>query len=407
MTDASFGTVTIGRLVLREDFIASTGNEAGGKRTLSLSGQESSPPLTAAVLKQRREDINSLGACLVPVYFTNKSDLNGYYWVDSSSADITNWTGEVIRFDWKITLEFVGPENAVDIESRLTGISRLNDFGFSGNRWHAPSIGHYAYSTGSTLPTGVLTRTGEEGAMTVYTTVPADVDPRWGCDVVDYMTGSSRVKESSLVRTGVNITLGAATWELNNALVKVTPLTSSGVFRVSSYRAGSWRDKDWNFSVGGTTGAESVGTFDACTVLRNDPEMVTLRLVKNRTPSGRVTVDLSLRRGSRFVEVYAQSDISTTMSVWLQTLETTTDNSVIGYITATADDAGGNKFSAGSARTFTVHANGGVTKTATVVLDAFLGAQVAGSSAVSGDQSVDLRNQYLRTMAEETNGVRR
>ena len=141
-------------------------------------------------------------------------------------------------------------------------------------------------------------------------------------------------------------------------------------------------------------------------MLRNDYEAAVVRLMKARAP-GRSTLDLTLRRGARAVEGYLQTDVSATLSASLATLENTTSFASAGYVVATSNDAAGNKYTAGSARNFTVHASGGVTKAAATALDFYLGAVVNGSSAASGDTAIDLRNQYVASLPERVYGVRR
>ena len=107
------------------------------------------------------------------------------------------------------------------------------------------------------------------------------------------------------------------------------------------------------------------------------------------------------------MEGYLQSGAASTLAVYLRTSETNTSAAASGYVVATNNDADGNRFAAGSARTFTAHANGGVSKASTATLDFWLGVVAAGGSAVSGDGATDLRNQYIGALAEATYVVRR
>jgi hypothetical protein len=202
---------------------------------------------------------------------------------------------------------------------------------------------------------------------------------------------------------GVDVPLAAAGWALSNGLVNVTPGVS-GTLDVQAYTASAWHSKEWNVSVAGS--ASSITSWDGATLLRNDPEMCILRLVKGMSP-GRATLDLTLRRGSRFVEGYLQTGTAATLAAYRQTLETNTSFAASGYVTATGDDADGNRFTVGSARSFTAHANGGVLKAATTSMDFWIGVAAGGGSAVSGDAATDLRNQYVSCMPEAVYGVRR
>lgn len=402
MTD--YGLVNVGRLALREAIRAFDDkvNATTRARTATISGQESLPPLTAAQLAALQDDIPALMDSFVPVTFTNKSDRNGYYLVRDAGAKLLSWTGELVTCDWDLALERQGTDTEVDIESRLSGsATRNNSFAATGDRWHAPPIGHYAYYTGSTQPSTVV-RTGADGAMTVYRGVPVTVNPRWGCPVGSYLTGRCRYLDpNGIERAGTNTSTAASGWEVNNALVRVRPLTASGVLQVSAYTGGAWQTKNWDIQSGGV----SIGVFDSATVLQNEPEAVVVRLLRSQS-SGRYVVDVTLRRGSRFAELYVQASYSATLKVVRGTTEAGT--AATGYVRATANDAAGNRYIVGSTLTHTADTtNGGLSLAATTTLDAFIGVLAAGSGAVAGDQAADLYAQYLGAPSELVQAVRR
>lgn|SRR5574341_129641 len=407
---ANWGTITFGRMTLREaDVVGSDIHASSGLRSLTITGEESNPPLTAAQVKQRQEDLMGMKDMLIPVIFTVKTDHNGYYLVEDVTSDLTNWNVDGVtntgqKFSWSVRLTRIGPDNAVDLESRLTGTARVNNFGLSAEKWHAPSIGHYGYYTGTTQPSS-MTRTSEDGAITVYRTVPADINPRWGSAVSTYMSGRVRVKLGGVERSGVNVATAASGWSLNNALVNVTPGTS-GTLSVDAYDGSSYDAKEWNTSIGASASSPTT-TWEAVTILRNDPEQCTIRLLDSQSP-GRSILDLTLRRGSRFVEGYLQTDRSTTLGVWLQNAEAGTAPASGGHVVATSNDAQGHKFIVGSAKTFTANTvGGGLFKDSTTTMDFFIGAVVNGTSAASGDVATVLTSQYIGAMAENTMGVKR
>jgi hypothetical protein len=399
-----WGTVTIGRISLRETFsVAETG---GATPTLALEGQEASPDLSREELYQVHENLLALDNNTVyPVTFEDKPERNGYYTVNSNTAEVTEYRSDLVLCDWKLTLNRLGSENDIDLQSRLTGAARVNDFSLSGETTHAPAAEHYGYYTRATSPSS-MTRTGLDGSLTVYRNVPAGVSPRWGATAAEALTGRVRLVSSGIVPTGAELegcrhVMGPTAWTLSNGLVNLSPSVSAGVLDVASYSSGSYHSKLWVVTVGGVA-----PVWDAATVLRNDLEMVTVRLTASRTP-GRVTLDLILRRGSRLVEGRVQSGSSTTLGVALVTPESNVNTSASGYLTATSNDADGNRFVCGSARTFTGSTNGSMTKASSNDWSFFLGAVIGGGSAVSGDTALDLRNQYIGFMAEETHGVQR
>jgi hypothetical protein len=370
MADFDWGDIRLSRLTLRETFAAA---ESGGDpRTLALEGQESWPPRARADVVAVHDSINALGVGVpVAVTFTDKPERNGYYQVKDASSTWTEYRGEMATATWKIGLERLGSAGEIDLQSRLTGTVRDNDFSLLGERWHAPPIGHYAYYTGASNPTS-MTRTGADGTITIYRSVPADTSPRWGCDPSDYLAGRVRINDTAAASAyevdGTDRPLPAADWALSNGLVNVTPSASAGVLDVQAYTDGAWHSKYWNIALGGST----VAAWDAASILRNDPEQCILRLTASRNP-GRATLDLTLRRGSRFVEGYLQSGTSTTLAVYLQAAETNTSFAASGYVAATGSDPDGNQFAAGSAHTFTAHTDGGLSLADATALDFWIG----------------------------------
>ena len=402
-------TTKIGRLSLRETFEL-TANIAAGtdRRTLGLVGQESYPPLTSlTALRVRQEDILGLQNRLVPIVFQNFDDHSGWYQISDVNTSAINYQGEVASFSWSLQAERIGPENAVDLESRLTGVARINAHGLSGERWHAPPAGSYAYYTGTTQPSGSVARNASDGmAISAWRSVPASTNPRWAVALGNYGNGRARVKVDGTERVATNITVGASGWELNNGLISASMagVSASATLNVANWDGTVWDSTAWNINVGASSGI-GFTSFDAATVLRNDYEVCTVRLVKDRNP-GRTLLDLTLRRGSRFVEGYLQNDASNLLAVYLKTAQTSTATASTGFVVATSNDANGNKVLVGSAGSFAgLTAQGGLSKASSTKLDFYVGAVVGGSAAASGDAATVLNSHYLTSMSEVTLGA--
>jgi hypothetical protein len=418
-----FGSITLGRLSLVElpTMVASPAaaaptSTAPTGHTLALSGQESLPDFagsTAAQLSARQADLLGMGSAssFIPVVFSDKAELNGYYIVSDSSADLQNWEGESVTLTWKADLNRIGTDLEVDIESRMTGTTRNNMFAITGVRWHSPSIGHYAYFSAQGNTPTVVTRIGLDGAHVVYLNLPTaqSTIPRWGCAVGNYLGGRVKFLDgNSIERSGVLFSPATpANWALSNGLINITPLSSGGVLNVASYTSGSgaYQAKTWDLRFAGTT----LGVPLGISLLRNEPEMVVARLLWSTASLVRVTGDLTLRRGARHVELYLQSQIAGQFKVVRGTTENGTTGGSGAYITATSNDAAGNKYILGSALTTTADTtNGGLSSSASVLaMDAFIGAVVGGTGAVTGDTATDLYNQYIATPSELVQGIRR
>lgn len=411
----AFGTIQLGRLTLTEipsqavaPSAAAPSSTAPTGRTLQILGEESTPAysqLSLPLLQARQSDILALTGSFLPVVFTDKTDLNGYYQVVDASVSQINYNGEVSTVDWTIDLLRLGADTEVDVESRLTGGTRVNSFSATGVRWHAPAVGAYAYFAGPGSAPSVVTRAGADGSMPVYFSLPSPCIPRWGCAVGNYLAGRVRFIDANQVeRSGIQLQTTAAGWSVHNALVRVSPLTSgTGVLSIDAYTGGAWRTKAWDLLYAGS----SLGQPLTVSLLRNEPEIVVIRLLWG-TSGGRVTADLTLRRGSRFVEFYLQAQTSGTFKVARGSAEAGSNGGGGEYVAATANDSAGNRYIVGSAKTNSQDlANGGISLAATTAMDAFVGVIAGGSGAVSGDAGADLYGQYLGAPAELVQAVRR
>lgn len=412
----NFGTIQVGRVQLIE-LPANSGNGAAAApgqsvpsgRTLQLTGQESFPAysvLSIPAAQARCADIQGMTGAFVPVTFTDKTDLNGYYTVTDSQANMTNWNQETVTVDWTIDLQRIGVDTEIDIESRLTGGTRVNSFSATGVRWHAPAIGAYGYYSASGNTPTIVTRTGSEGAMPVYLNLPTPCIPRWGCPVGSYLTGRARfIDANQIERAGTQVQTTAAGWTLHNGLVRVSPLTvGTGVLSIDAYTGGAWQTKNWDLQ----WAFVSLGQPTTVSLLRNEPEIVVLRLLWSLATPQRITADLTLRRGSRFVEFYIQSQVAGSIKLMRGTAEAGVSGGGGEYVSASANDAAGNRYIVGSAKTSSQDlTQGGIYVSSATAMDAFVGVIAGGSGAVSGDQGADLYNQYVAAPAELVQGVRR
>lgn len=391
-----FGVINLGRFPLVEfptrpasDASSAPSTTSPSGRTLKLTGQESVPSATeintsSNMLEAWRSDMAGMVGSFVPVTFTDKIGLNGYYTVTDSTADLQNWENEQQTLSWAIGLNRVGTDFEVDIESRLTGTTRTNMFSLTGVRWHSPSIGHYAYFSAIGNTPSVVNRVGSDGTHVVYLGLPAaqTTIPRWGCAVTSYLNGRCSFTDANgIERSGILFDPGSPTgWTLANGLVQVTTSPSSGVLSVSywggapsSVGVAAFSAKLWDLQFNGV----SLGNVPlSVSLLRNEPEMIVLRMVFAYQTITRITCDLTLRRGARHVEVFLQSQVSGQFKVVRPTAEIATSAS--GYIYAATDDSGGAVYIVGSALSVTNDlANGGISSSASVLyMDALIGTSV-------------------------------
>lgn len=417
------GSVRLGRLTLLEGFSLSEGSD----RELKLTVQASPSTMSAPQVERRQQDLLSLDRQLIPVVFTDRPSLSGFYQVLSVDLSQESYAGFTVATA-SVTLARVGNSNTVDIESRLAGArSRTNDFSVVGDIWHAAPIGHSGYHT-EWAAQNAVNRVGEDGTITVYRGIRFGANPRWsatpevfGRGRVRYLDEFGEERSGSALPFDVEVSGGlfpavdlfpgadvfpdagdsTAAFTLSNGLVKVELGSVGAALKVSTYSGGAWHAKDWDVRVNGG----SIAPLSGVDILHNTYDTVAVRLYKGFAP-GRSTIDMTLRRGSRFVEIYARAFAPTILQVIGVADEAATIGA--GFVSATSNDAAGNRFIVGSARSFVGNIlHGGVMVGAAASLDAFIGTVVGGASAVPGDRATELHAQYIGSLVERQIGVRR
>jgi hypothetical protein len=392
-----WGTVTIGGVAFREELLAE-----GDSSSLHIGGQEAHPPKTRLQVEAAHHNIKALADLVVPVVFTDKSTLTGFYLVTSSSSALFRWAnGRVQHARWEAQLERIGSADDVEIESRVPLVARPDELPGTQTAvfWHAPPVGVTSYLTGPTSPTSWVDRDTADGIIRVWLGLPID-SPRWTVRAGDYLAGSARIVLDSIRRAGT-FTPPGEDWELSNGLVRVTP-GASGRIAVSCWDAGEWRSaNEWAISVGGTV----VTTTPELTILRNDPEEARIRLTYPGTP-GRLTVDLRLRRGARFVTGVLKRH-STSLLAVVRNGTTAGDGSYAAFtggIRAAATDADGNRWVLGTSRVSEIAHGAGDTA---LSLDFYIGHELNAAAPAAGDAAADLFAQYLGSTGERIRVVRR
>jgi hypothetical protein len=389
----AYPTIQIGRLPVKElpqnpavETVAQ-GSQQPPQRLLRIVGQECYPVVTQAALGAMHDDVQGLatGNYLVPVTFGDKSDRNGFYRVYAAQNTEQDWSGEGVGDGWQIDLERVGSELELDFESRLTGPAIVaNDFTWNASEsLFSPPAGSYAMAPGAAASTSRPCSDGPDQPF--YTALGTPNNVRWGCSVANYGNGRARfIDDQGVERSGINFSPANLTsWTMTNGIVQVTPGNSGNTIMVNVWTNGAWAAKHWDLTVANlaSTTINMMG-WSSVSVLRNDYEAVIVRLVRDYG-SGRVTADLTLRRGSRFVEVYMSSPDAGGSVTWKAVRHFAEPGTLGGLgnasLTATSEDSAGNQYTVGSAHTFTADtANGGISATA-AVFDCYIGSVVSTS----------------------------
>jgi hypothetical protein len=145
----TWGTIEVGLLAFRETIAA-----AESQGTLTITGQESTPPQTAATVHAAHLNVLGLLGATVAVVPSDKAELAGYYVVTAAQSDLLNHgNGSVLIADWQLGLARLGTERDVELESRLPTLARATQLaGITPSLLARPAGGFGDYYTGATVP---------------------------------------------------------------------------------------------------------------------------------------------------------------------------------------------------------------------------------------------------------------
>lgn len=393
-------TVTVGTLALHERSGGARWRSNTRRKTLRLTGQESSPGLDGAnvtAVSWRMQLFEGLldSDAPIPVTFDEKVGLDGFYLpvgVDVTPTSVADQS--MLAVDWTIDLEPV--HNSTQFQTRTTGIARG---GFTGEPWHAVPAEAVGYDTGSTVP-GSITREGQRGDATVYRDIPAGVSPRWFCSPSDFLNIAPRIDAFSFPAVGrVIAQTGALGFTLDNGITRC--IVPAGV----TFQLGTWGGTAFEGSEDFTVkiGATSLGNADRHHVLRSTPDEIVMRLFYDDAP-GRHEVDIAMRAGSRYVTVVVKTHTAADLKI-----ESGTGGGVAfasnQAARANANNADGHRWAMGTAESINVPAATGITKASATSFAAWVGILHDGGAAQAGDAGIDLHDQYIEQPAVETRAV--
>ncbi len=385
------------------------GQESG--RTLQIVGEIA--PADADEAKSIRNELWRMSEnrdLVVPLAYTQDSSLDGLYRLLSADVSIemvslSGW------YPFRASLKPYGAAGRAAVESRIIGGLRANDHSITAGTsepYHAVPSTAIAYDPGATIPTR-MTRTFDGVTMHVYRDVDNTVSPIWSIPPANFYDGAARAEVGTTLRvlSGLDSENLPTAWLMSNDGVRVKLTTSipTGMLSVEHYDGSQWETaKIWKVVAAGST----VNTWHALSILRNDAAAVSIRLTHNRASGGAITLDLTLRRGSRFLEGRISNPAASSSFEVSRGDTTEAATAITGGARATATDGDGNRYVVGSTKTVTLAATGGIHRgTSSTTWDFFIGSEIGATGAASGDAAADLINQYHGYITETLNPVRR
>jgi len=388
-------TVSFGRV----GFAAPTLNDPtsmtlDGEDVTFTGVQRSTSAAQAVVLRDQIRGLNdNVDEPVVPVFFSDAAldSYEGLYRIVSASAsvaagDVSSW---VVRWTIRATRSqsyqqpFVESRCVFPVITNSHGITTATALCTVGTPGAA--VTEVSYSDGTI---SLFTfYTSEDGSVMVADAVPGSWTGdtgvfRWATSLPTWYYGGSRIKVNGDIVVGRQCVDTPTSWSIENGLVKVAASSSAGFFDVSHYD-GSQYDTAKTFVLDERTAASIPATgFHHVSVLRNGPEACTLRLGVQNNGGYAVNCDVTIRRGSRWVELVVTSG-PLKWGIRRGTAEAAT--SITGGIRATSNDASGNRYVLSMPNAFTSDLVAGLIYPTSASSRMFLGigCEVAGTSAVS------------------------
>lgn len=378
----------------------------------------------ARILRQQLQGLASVAGQVRPFTSGDFPEFNGFYRygtivIEAPRNDPGMTHGS---FGWSLDLERVPGYQLPLVQSRIQGALRTKPDGTANAHgistantlaWHAPGAGAYGYQPAA--PSDYF-RIGADGQILFEQDASEtlfDASPKWMVSAEDYYRAASQIVYSpfgsvlaspSYVVVGDQMPNVPNRWAMFNSLVAVTSSVTAAKTEFSMlFHDGNAYESLKTFRI--TRGAVSDSPYEATQVriLRNAPECASLRV--NYWPAdadyGVGSIDFTLRRGSRFVEVLLHippDGGSDTFGVKLVTPDAGTDHT--SGIHATSNDAGGNRWVMSSPQAVTTDTtNGAMRLTSGSTKFAFMVGAAMGDQNTP-DSFTDLVYQYFAAQTE-------
>lgn len=368
-----------------------------GSRRVSIRGHIKDTATLEQALGIRRQLLSQVSTAtnpnVVAVSSAIDSRIDGYYRVISASVDATAKNASLIStgfLPYSVSLEEI-PTAAFSVGA--TGALLPNDHSVVAG---SPFIAGPVSTTSFTPETIPIIRAGEDGNVYVYDGILTSDLPVFTCAPANFYSGSCTISTGNplIVESGKTIRDLSENWQISNSLIRVTGNTS-GYFTVDMHDGTSWvSSRQWRMQEGGT----DVGSWDHVVATFSTPERVGVMLIQNRSGAGgrgRRTLTFTLRRGARHVSCYHTTTISSTIKIGGVSNDTGINFSPYG-VRRSANDSDTNRWIVGSVSTHTNDlTNGAISVTASLALDFFIGFEVAGSGAQTGDEAANIAKEYV------------
>lgn len=356
---------------------------------------------------------------VIPVTVPDVAFFDGFYRVLGVSVGLppgslgTSSELGYMAVPWSASLERVAHSTIASQES-------LSVYGLRTNS-HSITSADYMVAIPSTAVTWSFPRSGtrsvgDTGKSVAINIVSAGtsgtISHRYQVDPYHHYVGSGRIEwqpgTSWRAVTGRRSFTDVDKVRLSNGLVRVNTVSVSGgkALSVEWWDGTQWdsavqfEPRQTTNSLGSDNPLESV---QAASIVSNRPEEVTVRYVVEfgGLMGERCTMDVSLRRGSRWVEIFVQAGSSVQWRLQTHSTFNAASTSITGGVRRTSDLNGSRWILAGPTATVKDTTNGAVDTTAAATSVSFgIGCEVGGSGASGQDTAANQIDEFYRPVSE-------
>jgi hypothetical protein len=410
-------TFTIGRLSFTSPrALAESSMPADGKnsleRNISINGTLVADSLADA--KNIRDELISLSNSnlIVPFTYEGDSTYGGYCQVDAADVNTQHLFGKGL-FKYSLNLRIKGRAGETSFESNLTGSLLTNAHSYSSSNTYGPvhalPVNAYNYAHSQTPTTH--SRATKDGTVYLFTDQNLrSSEANWQVAPENYYKGGCKVTINNYVKNGYLTQDNPNAVVIDNGLVQVTSgsVTNQSRLNLKFYDNGEFVSaREVSFSMGSSL--TEWNNWKSVQILRNDAEEASIRLVtySETGGDGRLTVDLTMRRGMHHVSFVATQSgtanrsATSRINVKLQDINTVSTNSQ-GF-TENSVDSDGQKFFVKSPQGITASASDRTMHIASAQFKGILG-YVYGSDAFNGEDAIF--EQYMESTYEQVRLVR-
>ncbi len=414
-------TVTIGRLTFTSP-ASLTYNGGGATRSYTLSGKivpTDSDGLDLTEAKYIRDELVSMANydIVYPFTYTGDTTISAYVKVENADVQINRYAGAGISYN--ISLNFLGNPGEIRFESQFSGglLDNNHSITSTDSQFFAPPVGAYSIhipGVGTGNVPAQEDRIASYGTSTLTLKYFSNDNLRssnieFECNPEDYLKGACEVSTNGKVRCGLySPNTNVDQTVISNGLIKMELINDNtqSRFKTSLWESDGWRSEK-EFAVSKGSSETEWDGWNTVQIIKNYPECVTVRFTANANTdgTGRLTFDVSLRRGARFFSLIVNS-YGTADQIAIKRTTAEASTSATGYVVSTSNDSEGNYFVLGSPNTFTADTtNGGISLTATK-MKAFVGYALDGSSAAGENTPDNVRDSYLDYVYEYVRSIK-